>query len=260
MTELLDEKAVLLANMHAGANIYLASLEAPRIAKSALPGQFIHMKIADMDDHILRRPFGVYDAQPEEGTIEIMYQVLGVGTRRLTALKPGVEMSLIGPIGRGWQPPEGIGRALLVAGGVGSAPLHPLAKMLVERDCQVTAVLGAQTKDALVARVRYADTVGSEPLCSTDDGTFGREGFCTSIVKDMLEAVDYDYVACCGPEPLMVKVASMAAEHGVFCEVSLEKRMACGVGACLSCVADTTEGRKRVCVDGPVFPAETVLW
>ena len=215
-----------------------------------------------MEGHILRRPFGVYAAFPEEGTIDIMYQVLGFGTDHMTHLEPGERVEAIGPVGRGWQPPAGCKKALLVAGGVGSAPIHPLVGQLKAQGAEVTAILGAQTAEALVARQRFAEALGCEPLCSTDDGTFGRAGFCTPLVQEALDEAaasgqPFDYVACCGPEPLMKLVASMAEGAGVFCEVSLERRMACGVGACLSCVVDT-RGRQdaRSCVDGPVFRRE----
>ena len=125
-------------------------------------------------------------------------------------------------------------------------------------------MLGAQTADALVCLKRYEQLLSRDVRVATDDGTFGREGFCTSLVEEALAAgVDgkpYQYVACCGPEPLMKIVAGQAAGAGVPCQISLEKRMACGVGACLSCVVDTVDGKKRSCVDGPVFDAEKVVW
>lgn len=262
---LYNEKAPILFNEEAGAGIWIMTLEAPEIAAHALPGQFVHTRIPGMEGHILRRPFGVYEAYPEEGTIDIMYQVLGFGTEHMTTLEPGDEVEVIGPVGRGWQPPQGCGKALLVAGGVGSAPIHPLVCQLKAQGADVTAILGAQTEEALVARRRFGKALGCEPLCSTDDGSFGRAGFCTPLVQEALDEAaaagePFDYVACCGPEPLMKIVARMAADAGVLCEVSLEKRMACGVGACLSCVVDTTAGKKRACVDGPVFPSTEVVW
>lgn len=265
MTTLRNEKAPILVNEELGRGIWLMTVEAPAIAAAARPGQFVHTRVPGMDDHILRRPFGVYAADAAAGTVDIMYQVLGYGTERMTTLVPGDAVEMIGPVGRGWQPPAGCSRALLVAGGVGSAPLHPLACELAAAGAEVTAVLGAGTAEALVARERFCDALGCEPRCSTDDGTYGRAGFCTPLVEEALaeaaaEGRPFDYVACCGPEPLMRLVAGLAADAGVFCEVSLERRMACGVGACLSCVVDTVDGKRRACVDGPVFPATEVVW
>lgn len=262
---LYNEKAPIVANERAGAGIWVMTVRAPHIAESAQPGQFVHCRIPGMEGHILRRPFGVYAADCQAGTVDIMYQVLGFGTQHMTTLAIGEELEMIGPVGRGWQPPVDCKKALLVAGGVGSAPIHPLVCQLKAQGAEVVSVLGAQTAEALVARERFEVALGCEPLCSTDDGTFGRAGFCTPLVQEALDEAaaagqPFDYVACCGPEPLMKLVAAMAEKAGVTCEVSLERRMACGVGACLSCVVDTTNGKKRACMDGPVFPSTEVVW
>lgn len=262
---LYNESAPILANEEAGCNIWLMTVAAPQIAAAARPGQFVHVKVPGMEGHILRRPFGVYAADAQAGTVDMMYQVLGYGTNHMTSLAPGDAVEMIGPVGRGWQPPSNCKKALLVAGGVGSAPIHPLACQLAAEGVEVVSILGAQTAEALVARQRFEAALGCAPRCSTDDGSFGRAGFCTPLVQEALDEAaaagsPFDYVACCGPEPLMKLVAAMAEKAGVACEVSLERRMACGVGACLSCVVDTTAGKKRACVDGPVFPSTEVVW
>lgn len=269
---LVNEKAPVLANEELGCGLWLMTLRSPRIAHDLRPGQFVHMLVPGMPDHILRRPFSVYAAHDDEGTIEILYQVVGYGTDHMTTLGEGAECELIGPVGQGWRVPADAGRALLVGGGVGAAPLFMLAEQLVAAGVDVDVVLGAQTRGALATRERYGALLASAeacsldgPRCATDDGSFGREGFCTSLVEEALaEAADagaaYDYLAVCGPEPLMRIVANMAADAGVPCEVSMEKRMACGVGACLSCVVETVDGKKRACVDGPIFKADEVVW
>ena len=219
---LCNENAPILVNEEMGCNIWLMTVRAPEIATTARPGQFVHVKVPGMEAHILRRPFGVYAADAEAGTVDMMYQVLGFGTEHMTELAAGDAVEMIGPIGRGWQPPEGCKRALIVAGGVGSAPLYPLAEELTAAGIATDAILGASTIDALVARERYGAVLGCEPACSTDDGTYGRAGFCTPLVEEALaaaaaEGAPYDYVACCGPEPLMKIVAGMADAAGVFC-------------------------------------------
>ena len=263
---LVNEQARLLKNECVGPNLYLMELESPRLATTIEPGQFVHMKVPRMEAHILRRPFSVYARNAQAGTLEILYQVVGFGSEHMTMLAPGTEgVELIGPVGRTWQPPKNAKRALLVGGGVGVAPLFMLCESLVQAEVHTDVVLGAQTEKALTCRVRYEALLNAPPRCATDDGSFGREGFCTSLVEEALsqaEAVGepYDYVAVCGPEPLMKIVAGMADAAGVPCEISMEKRMACGVGACLSCVVDTVEGKQRACVDGPVFDARKVVW
>lgn len=261
---LVNEKARIIANDYVGPRLYLMTLSSPEISRSIEPGQFVHMKVPRMETHILRRPFSVYSCDAEAGTIDVLYQVVGFGTDHMTGLEPGEECELIGPVGATWNPPEQ-GRCLLVGGGVGAAPLFMLCQRIASSQATVDVVLGAQTKDALVCRDRYAEVLGGEPRCATDDGTYGRAGFCTSLVEEALaqaaaDGAPYDYLAVCGPEPLMRIVAGLASEAGVRCEVSMEKRMACGIGACLSCVVDTVEGKKRACVDGPVFDAGKVVW
>ena len=262
---LINEVSRIVSNEPVGPRLHLMVLKAPEIAVTVLPGQFVHVKLPRMDDHILRRPFSIYAADAQAGTVDILYQVVGFGSDHMTKLAIGEQVEMIGPVGHGWQVPEGAKRALVVAGGVGAAPLFMLTQKMAAEGLQVDVVLGAQTEAALACRSRYEELLGMCPSCATDDGSFGREGFCTSLVQEALEAAEvdgapYDYLAVCGPEPLMKIVARMAADAGVYAQVSMEKRMACGVGACLSCVVDTVDGKQRSCVDGPVFDAEKVVW
>ncbi|MCD8316931.1 MAG: dihydroorotate dehydrogenase electron transfer subunit, partial [Eggerthellaceae bacterium] len=181
-----------------------------------------------MPEHLLRRPFGIYDSQDD--TFEILYQVIGPGTTLMSGLETGLSIEVMGPIGKAWNPPGHIDEALLVAGGVGSAPIYPLAKELVGRGVTVSVVLGASTAEALVSREKFGGLTGAEPMCATDDGTYGRAGFCSQIAEDLVdEAIRgdrmIDYIACCGPDPLMKKVGRMAIGAGIICELSLERRM-----------------------------------
>lgn len=265
MTTLVNENAVIVNNEQVGPRLFLMTLKSPEIAGRVMPGQFVHMKIPRMDDHILRRPFSIYAADPVKGTVDVLYQVVGFGSDHLSGLECGLVAELIGPVGRGWQAPADAQRALIVAGGVGGAPLFMLTEKLISEGVEVDVVLGAQTEAALVCRDRYQQLLGACPACATDDGSFGRAGFCTSLVQEALDAAaqsgkPYDYLAVCGPEPLMKIVAGMATKAGVHCQISMEKRMACGIGACLSCVVDTVNGKKRSCVDGPVFDAQEMMW
>ena len=147
---LVNERARILANGEVGPNLYLMELAAPRIAASIEPGQFVHMKVPNMEAHILRRPFSVYARDTAAGTLEILYLAVGFGTDHMTRIEPercehvsGAE--LIGPVGRAWQPPADARRALLVGGGVGAAPLFMLCEQLVGAGVRTDVVLGAQT-------------------------------------------------------------------------------------------------------------------
>lgn len=257
---LVNEASAIRLNVRVGPGLYMMSVAAPLIARSLQPGQFVHMRIPGMEGHILRRPFSVYDMDADAGVCEILYQVVGFGTDRMTQLEPGFDVEMIGPVGHGWTIPVRCGRALLVGGGVGAAPLYLHARELNQMGVVTDVVLGAQTGDAVVTRSRYADLLGHDPVIATDDGTLGYHGFCTSPTAQLLETYAYDHIACCGPEPLMKIVADMARDVETECQVSMERRMACGIGACLSCVVDTEDGKKRSCVDGPVFDAHKVVW
>lgn len=266
----LEENARIVRNEQVGPRLHMLVLESPRIAQCIAPGQFVHVHIPNKGEHILRRPFSVYQADAQTGTMKILYQEVGSLTTYLPQIQSGC-LNVMGPIGHGWnglvQHNEGsLSRALIVGGGVGAAPLFMLTEQLVRAGVMVDVVLGAQTKDALVCRDDYQNILGREPFCATDDGSFGTPGFCTVLSQERLEQGDsidglpYDYVAVCGPEPLMRIVCSQAETAGVFCELSLERRMACGIGACLSCVVETKNGKKRSCVDGPIFDAREVMW
>lgn len=260
-----DTSARVVANKHLFGPLYLMELDCPAVAANIMPGQFVHMALPDRDASVLRRPFSIFDRDEDAGRIEILYQTVGAGTQAMTGWQPGFETRMIGCIGRPWEVPFSTKRALLVGGGVGAAPLNLLCQQLVDEGVDVDVILGAQTEGALVCRKRYEDACGKEPRCSTDDGSFGREGFATLLVEEALDAAQaagtpYDYAAVCGPEPLMRAASALLMDAGVACQVSLERRMACGVGACLSCVVETVDGRKRACVDGPIFDAEVVVW
>lgn len=265
MGTLVNETATVLSNEQVGPRLWLMSVRCPEVAAAVKPGQFVHMLVPGMADHMLRRPFSVYSACAEAGTMDILYQVVGYGTDHMTKLPEGTECQFMGAIGQGWTVPEGAKKVLLVAGGVGAAPLFMLAQQCVERGIATTVVLGAQTKDALITRRAYEEVLGEEPLCATDDGTYGHAGFCTGLVEQELaraaeEGEPFDYLAVCGPLPLMRIVAGMAEKAQVPTQVSMEKRMACGIGACLGCIVETVDGNRRACVDGPVFNAKEVVW
>ena len=270
MAALLNECAQIISNEKVGPALHVMTLESPCISRSVKPGQFVHMKVPQSESHVLRRPFSVYSRNLEAETIDILYQEVGTLTSFMPALREET-CELIGPVGNTWTARErhengSCTHALIVGGGVGAAPLFMMTEELVGCGCELDVVLGAQTFAGLVTFKRYRSVLGKEPFCSTDDGSYGRAGFCTSLVEERLaqgataDGKPYDYLAVCGPEPLMRIVADMGREACVFTEVSLEKRMACGIGACLSCVVNTTSGKKRSCVDGPIFNAREVVW
>jgi dihydroorotate dehydrogenase electron transfer subunit len=251
------EPVAVVANDRVCEGVGLMALHAPRTAAIVQPGQFVHLRVARGADIILRRPFSVHRVSGER--IEILYQILGEGTLRMAEKTIGEKMDVVGPLGRGWQVPETARHALLVAGGLGAAPLGMLAEQLAARGVAVAVAQGAPTASRLVARDLF-ERVARRVEFATDDGTAGDRGFVTAPARRLLAEEHFDVVYTCGPEPMERAIAALANEAGVACQVSLERLMACGIGACLSCVVSTKSGLRRACVDGPVFDAEEVVW
>ena len=246
------EEARILSHEAPIAGVDVLTLLSPRIARTALPGQFVQVSVP-LRGGYLRRPLGIAEVSRAEGWIRLIYRQVGSGTEALAGTEAGGSVSVLGPLGCGFT--TELRHPLLVGGGMGLTPLlffaaeHPNASVL----------MGGRTKEELFWEEIYRPYV-RECFVTTDDGSYGMQGFVTALLPELLREGDYDGVAVCGPPVMMERVAAIAAEHGIPCEVSLEKRMACGLGACLSCAVDTRSGRRKVCKDGPVFPAEEVYY
>ncbi len=222
-------------------------------------GQFLHVKCGD--DQLLRRPISVARTQWDEpeDTAALIFEVRGEGTRWLSQRKIGNKLDVLGPLGNGFDVLDG-GRYLLVGGGIGVPPLIEYGES--PRWSQV-AVLGFRTKDKAFPSIvsRFQENCERTYLC-TDDGTLGRHGFVDGQMREVLEKDnDFTAILACGPKPMLKNVANVAAEFGIPCQVSMEERMGCGVGACLVCATAMKDGAmKHVCKNGPVFHAEEVDW
>ena len=250
----------VVANEPIARSIYALTLRAPELARALKPGQFVNVAVPGNVASLLRVPLSFAQADPAAGTVEIWYAVVGDGTRRLSQMKPGDGSDLLGPGGRGWMIPEGTKRALLVAGGIGAPPVVCLARELAERGVAFDACLGAASADTLVGASELEELGAGEVRVSTDDGSLGLEGFVTEPAAELIATGAYDYVATCGPEPMMQKVSAAAHAADTPCEASLERMMSCGFGACNTCAVETTHGMVGACMCGPVFNAEEVVW
>lgn len=222
-------------------------------------GQFLHIKCGD--GQLLRRPISVARTQWDEpeDTAVLIFEVRGEGTRWLSQRRVGDKLDVLGPLGNGFNVSDG-SHYLLVGGGIGVPPLVEYGE---SPKWSKVAVLGFRTKDKAFPAIvsRFKEHCEQTYLC-TDDGTLGRHGFVDAQMRDIL-AKDNSFTAilACGPRPMLKNVAKVAAEFGVPCQVSMEERMACGVGACLGCAIQMTDGTmKHVCKDGSVFHAEEVDW
>ena len=218
------------------------------------PGQFVNVR-TDAPDLLLRRPISIHDIDLSTRTLSLLVQVVGRGTHHLASLQAGDSVNLIGPLGTGFKMPERGGNVLLIGGGVGAAPMLYLGRTMHEAGAGVTFLMGARTSSELVRQDVYARW--GDVHLTTDDGTAGMKGLITA--HDVLcKTFDAWYV--CGPMPMMRAVAQMALARGVRCQVSLENRMACGIGACLCCVVRDVNGQHRcTCTEGPVFDASEIF-
>ncbi len=222
-------------------------------------GQFLHIKCGD--GQLLRRPISVARTQWDEpeDTAALIFEVRGEGTRWLSQRKIGDKLNVLGPLGNGFDVSEE-GRYLLVGGGIGVPPLMEYGE---SPKWSKVAVLGFRTRDKAFPAIvsRFEENCEQTFIC-TDDGTLGRHGFVDGQVRDILEQDNsFTAILACGPKPMLKNVAAVAAQFGVPCQVSMEERMACGVGACLGCAIQVRDGTMRhVCKDGPVFDAEEVDW
>ena len=223
---------------------------------ATLPGQFAELRIDGTPTVMLRRPISVHSFDAEKNEVGFLVQLVGDGTRWLGSLKAGDKVNTLMPLGNGFSLPEEPGkRYLLIGGGVGSAPLYYLAQELKRRGCDFTVLIGARSAKDLYLREAY-EAVGRVEY-TTEDGSLGEKGY---VTNHSLLGEKFDHIYTCGPKPMMLSVAKYARKNGVGCEVSLENKMACGLGACLCCVEDTKEGHKCVCTDGPVFSIDELKW
>lgn len=214
-----------------------------------IEGEFVHL---DIPGYYLRRPFSLCDAT--ENSITILYKTVGEGTRKLATLREGTEVSVLTGLGKGYDPAACKAQALLVAGGLGAAPLYYLAKKLKAEGKEVTAILGFNKEDEIVLQKEFEALVDRVAI-ATLDGSVGTKGFVTDAIKTLNPTYDYFYT--CGPMVMMKAVCSVLEGPG---EASLEERMGCGAGFCYGCSIETPKGPRRVCMDGPVFKKEDIQW
>ena len=223
---------------------------------ATLPGQFAELRVDNTPSVVLRRPISVHSFDAAKNEIGFLVQVVGDGTRWLASLKAGDKVNTLMPLGNGFtMPAESGGRYLLVGGGVGSAPLYYLAEQLKKNGNDFVILVGARAQKDLYRRDAY-EALGRVEY-TTEDGSLGEKGY---VTNHSVLAEKFDRIYTCGPKPMMLAVAKYARENGIACEVSLENKMACGLGACLCCVEDTKEGHKCVCTDGPVFSIDELKW
>jgi len=255
-------KATILDNKSVGRGYFRLVLRALEMSAAALPGQFVMLRVSENMDPLLARPFGI-SSLPSRSSLELIYRVVGRGTSLLTQRKAGDSLNLLGPIGNGFPLPEKDATPVLIAGGSGFPPLHFLSAKAGSR---AHLFIGARNKDCLPPSgivKSFRDTAAKVHL-ATEDGSAGKRGMTTDLLNAFLNEMERKtpiVLYACGPHAMLGAVSRIAAIHSLPCFVSMEERMACGVGACMGCsVAMKTGGYKRVCKDGPVFDSRDIEW
>ena len=255
-------KAIILSHIPAGRGFFRLILKAPEAAAAAIPGQFVMLRVSDTMDPLLARPFGI-SSVPSRSTIEIVYRVVGRGTELLTGREAGHALSVLGPLGKGFPMPGKDTTPVLVGGGSGFPPLHFLAQRAGPR---AHFFIGSKNKECLppLGIIKSFRDVVSRVHIATEDGSRGARGTSTDILNAFLSKTEKKsnlVIYACGPHAMLAAVNRLAVEHSVPCYVSMEERMACGLGACMGCsIPMTAGGYRRACKEGPVFDAREIDW
>ncbi|RJQ31136.1 MAG: dihydroorotate dehydrogenase electron transfer subunit [Actinobacteria bacterium] len=240
-------------------DVFVLTLESKEIASKADPGQFVEISCGQNTDFILRRPFSIHHVK--DSTIKILFRTIGRATMSLSSYSKGDILNIIGPLGQGFEISK---EAIIIAGGMGIAPLYYLAEQMLAKGIKPRVLIGAKNKKELLGQEAISE-LGVEPKIATDDGSIGFKG----LVTDLLKQEIYTQIPnpssliptlyACGPEPMLYEVAKIANDNSLDNQLSFERFMACGLGACLSCVCETKKGLIRVCKEGPVIGGEELL-
>lgn len=254
-------KGKIVRNQRLNDKYYLLEIKCEQFVREAKVGQFLMINTRHQDythDPLLRRPLGIADVNGNK--FSLVYMVVGKGTRLLSEIAKGSEISFSNPLGSSFTLVEKK-RTALLAGGIGIAPVYWLAKTLKEAGCMVDLYYGGRTRDDVVLLEELKET-SSHLIVTTDDGSAGIKGFVTDPFGENVDS--YDMVYACGPKGMLKTVSEISMGAEVPVEVSLDERMACGLGACLGCIIYVKEGdqtvQKRCCVEGPVFDGSKVVW
>ena len=234
-------------------------VECPEVAEKAVPGQFVHL--LPEGEFTLRRPISICGIDRHEGALRLVFEVRGKGTEALAKLKSGDRVNMLAPLGHGFTLLSKESRVILVGGGIGTPPMLPLAS---HYGTNAVMISGFRSAAQVILQADFAGT-GAETILCTDDGSAGVQGLVTVPLQAEITTKKPDMICACGPMPMLRGVAELAKKHGIPCEVSLEERMGCGVGACLVCACQTVDQNGdtqflHVCKNGPVFHAEEVVW
>lgn len=255
-----NEECIVLSNQEIAHNIFELTLKGELVQQMNEPGQFVHLKVSDSVDPLLRRPISIAKIDQANDMFTMIFRAEGNGTKLLAQKKVGEVVDVLGPLGNGFPVEEtkAGSTALLVGGGIGVPPLYELSLRLKMRNVNVIHVLGFATKDAVFYEEKFAEL--GDTYIVTVDGSHGEKGFVTDVIS--AQNLSFDTLYTCGPTPMLRALEAAYPEKEVY--LSLEERMGCGIGACFACVCRTQQDPtgytyKKVCTDGPVFKGGEVL-
>ena len=244
-------------------DIFKFSVKAPEIVNDSKPGNFIEIRVSDQTEPFLRRPISIYNLDKENGILEFIFQVKGKGTKILANKEAGEGIDIIGPLGFGTFKYENYSNIAVIGGGIGVFPLYELSKCAKKDNKTVSTYLGFRNEDYVVLEEEFKN-VSDKLLITTDDGSYGQEGFAINFLKEDLEKQKVDCIYACGPLPMLRAIRTLAIEKDIPCQISLEEKMGCGLGVCLGCAVKTARSTEEnpeywhVCKGGPVFQAKDV--
>lgn len=247
--------APITSNTEILPDTHLLWLQASEIAGIAQPGQFVMVRCGDNHDPLLRRPFSIHRVA-NGGQIALLFNVVGRGTEWLSQCQEGDSLDLLGPLGKSFSLQSASRRLLLVAGGIGIAPLVFLAEKALNQGGSITLLMGAANTSLLYPRSLLPPSI--DLITATEDGSEGRKGMVTELISDFINQADQ--VFACGPTSMYQSIVAQSCLKGRSVQISLEVRMGCGLGACYGCTIKTKRGLQQVCQDGPVFELDDILW
>jgi len=261
---MIEQETEILFNRMIASETFLLGLKSPEIVAAAKPGQFVMVRVSSGIAPLLRRPFSICGIK-EEDQFLILYRVVGRGTAMLTEKKEGEKLSILGPLGKGFELPKTHETPLLIGGGIGVAPLFFLSQTLKAIDIEFMMGFGSSKE---IIDMNGIVVLNANVSIATDDGTVGHNGLVTDLLEEYLKKhvakKDSFSIFTCGPVPMLKRVVDIAIHGSIPCQSSLEAFMACGLGACQGCAikADSKESREyyHVCRDGPVFPIQSLDW
>ncbi len=255
------EKVELIEKKQLKDDIYQYSIKSDKMANEAKPGQFLEIKVTDNVEPFLRRPISIFNVKKEEGILEFIFQVKGKGTEILSTKRVGEQIDIIGPLGKGNYEFDKYNNIAIIGGGIGVFPLYELAKEAKANNKNVNTYMGFRSKEFILLEEEYKK-VSDKFVIATDDGSYGEKGFAINFLKEDIKQNPVDCIYACGPLVMLKSVQALAKEENIPCQISLEEKMGCGIGACLGCAVkyktETEDTFKRVCKEGPVFYSNTV--